>query len=199
MTKRIYFVHDTAIVETVDIGKGTKIWAFCNVQKGAVIGTECNICDRCFIESGAVVGDRVTIKNGVSVWEGVTIENDVFIGPNTVFTNDIRPRSKVHRTAYDKTLVCQGATIGAGATIVAGHTIGRWAFIGAGAVVTRDVPEHELWYGNPARHAGYVCKCGQRLTFDYQLSENTVGEIHRAVCVCGLEYKLENGQVICTS
>ena len=153
MTDKEFYVHPTALVATKYIGKGTRIWAFANVQQDASIGADCNICDHCFVERNVVVGDRVTVKNGVSLWEGVVLEDDVFVGPNAVFTNDIRPRSKVYHDELDKTLVKQGATIGANATIVAGHTIGRYAFIGAGAVVTKNVPDFSLWYGNPARLA----------------------------------------------
>ncbi|MEA2030341.1 MAG: acyltransferase [candidate division Zixibacteria bacterium] len=198
MSKRKFFTHDTAIVETINIGKGTRIWAFCNIQKDADIGSECNICDHCFIESGAVVGNSVTIKNGVSVWDGVTIEDDVFIGPNAIFTNDIHPRSKAYRSVYDKTLIRQGATIGAGATIIAGNMIGKWAFIGAGTVVTKDVPDYGLWYGNPARPIGYVCKCGQRLIFE-NIGADTADKTRSITCACGLKYTMVNGQVICNS
>ncbi|MBU8932391.1 MAG: N-acetyltransferase [candidate division Zixibacteria bacterium] len=198
MTGNKHFIHETAIVETHNIGDGTRIWAFCNIQKGGTIGADCNICDHCFVEANVVVGDRVTIKNGVSLWDGVVIEDDVFVGPSVVFTNDIRPRSKAHRTEYDRTLVRQGATIGAGVTIVAGNTIGRYAFVGAGAVVTHDVPDFTLCYGNPARLKGYVCRCGERLDFnsDY-LDQNTTGT--RSVCACGLHFRLDADQVICES
>lgn len=187
------FIHETAIVETLDIGEGTRVWAFCNIQKGSTVGADCNVCDHCFIESNARVGDRVTIKNGVSLWDGVTIEDDVFIGPQAIFTNDIRPRSRVHRDQYDRTLVRRGATIGAGAVIIAGNTIGRYAFVGAGAVVACDVPDYALVFGNPARLKGYVCKCGEKLEFGTKDSEE---QISSAGCDCGLSYRIEDGQVI---
>ncbi|MCK4632822.1 MAG: N-acetyltransferase [candidate division Zixibacteria bacterium] len=188
--RKQYFIHDNAIVETVDIGEDTRIWAFCNVQKGARIGASCNICDHSFVENNVVIGDGVTVKNGVSLWDGVVIEDRVFIGPNAVFTNDIRPRSRVSKPQFDRTLVKEGATIGANATIVAGHTIGRYAFIGAGAVVTSDVPDFEVWFGNPARHQGYVCKCAERFEFA------TGGEeVILATCSCGLQYRLVDGTV----
>ena len=193
------FVHPSAICESAIIGSGTRIWAFCNVQKGAVIGSEVNICDHCFVEQNVIVGDRVTVKNGVSLWDGLTIEDDVFIGPNAVFTNDVFPRSKARHDKFDKTLIRRGATIGANATIVAGHTIGRYAFIGAGAVVTKDVPDFSLWLGNPARPAGYVCRCAKRLSIPSDvLTEGPGSKSYRAICICGLEYLLDNGRLTAT-
>ena len=179
-----YFTHETALVHTTQIGEGTRIWAFCNILNDAVIGRECNICDHCSIENNVVIGNRVTIKNGVSIWDGMTIEDDVFIGPNAVFTNDVYPRSKVYHTEVDKTLIQQGATIGANAVIIAGHKIGRYSFVGAGAVVTKDVPDFSIWYGNPAIQQGYVCKCTKRLFFTDKQKET--------VCKCGLKFKLHN-------
>ncbi len=163
MNDRNFFVHHTALCNAREIGPGTRIWAFCNVQEDARIGADCNICDHCFVENNAVIGDRVTIKNGVSIWDGVVIEDDVFIGPNAVFTNDVYPRSKARLDDYAATRIERGATVGANASVVAGHTIGRYAFIGAGAVVTKDVAPHTLWLGNPAKQAGYVCRCARRL------------------------------------
>jgi len=192
MAPNKYFVHDTAIVESNQIGEKSRIWAFCNVQKGVVLGKNCNICDHSFIESNVTIGDNVTVKNGVSLWDGVTIEDDVFIGPNAVFTNDIKPRSKVYHQQLDKTLIKQGASIGAGAIIVAGHTIGRYAFIGAGAVVTKDVPDFTIWYGNPARMQGYICKCSKEITFAEEIKKV-------AQCACGVEYELVDGVVVCKS
>jgi len=186
-----FFVHPAALCASATIGEGTRIWAFSNVQKLAVIGKDCNICDHCFVENNVRIGNRVTVKNGVSLWDGMTIEDDVFIGPNAVFTNDIFPRSKVYHDQVDKTLLKQGATIGANAVVVAGHTIGKWAFIGAGAVVTKDVPDFTLWYGNPAKMIGYVCRCAKRLEFA------GASPLHQnAVCECGLSYGLESGFVV---
>ncbi|RME22746.1 MAG: N-acetyltransferase, partial [Candidatus Zixiibacteriota bacterium] len=160
------------------------IWAFCNIQAGVTIGADCNIGDHCFIEDGVQIGDRVTVKNGVCLWKGVTVEDDVFIGPQAVFTNDRRPRSKQY-TEPVATLLKRGASIGGNAVIVAGTVIGRWAMIGAGAVVTSDVPDFTLWYGNPARQQGYVCRCGEQLQFiDGQ-----------AGCSCGNQYRLVEGRV----
>ncbi|MFQ5454225.1 MAG: acyltransferase [Candidatus Zixiibacteriota bacterium] len=188
MPKKDYFIHATAIVETDKIKPGTRIWAFCNVQKGAIIGAECNIGDHCFIEKNVIIGDCVTIKNGVSLWDGIVIEDDVFIGPNAVFTNDIYPRSKIYHNEVDRTLIQQGATIGANAVIVAGHTIGQFAFIGAGAVVTKNIPDFTIWYGNPAAFNGYICKCTLKLNFDNDRIQTT--------CNCGLSYTLIDKKVV---
>lgn len=151
-----YFKHPMAIVETDRIGRGSRIWAFAHVLPGAAIGEDCNICDHVFIENQVVVGDRVTIKCGVQLWDGVTLEDDVFVGPNVTFTNDPFPRSKRHPSQYAQTRVCQGASIGANATLLPGVTIGPKAMIGAGAVVTRDVPAFAIVVGNPATIRGYV-------------------------------------------
>lgn len=160
-----FFVHDRGLCESESIGEGTRIWAFAHVMKGAQIGGGCNICDHAFVESGAVIGDRVTIKNAVLVWDGVVIGDDVFVGPNAVFTNVERPRAefKLGREQFARTVVRRGATIGANATLVCGVTVGDYAFIGAGAVVTKDVPAHALVVGNPARSLGWACICGERL------------------------------------
>ena len=166
------FVHPKGINESEQVGDGSRIWAFAHVMSGAVVGKDCNIGDHAFIESGAVLGDGVTIKNGVLVWEGVTLENFVFVGPAAVFTNDLFPRSPRNPVAsaryHDKswlkpTLVKEGATIGASATIVCGVTLGRYSMVGAGAVVLKDVPDFRLVVGNPARPIGWVCMCGERL------------------------------------
>ncbi len=152
----LVYIHPNAIVETTRIGAGTRIWAFAHVLPGAVVGTSCNICDGVFIEGGAVVGDRVTLKCGVQVWSGVTLHDDVFVGPNATFTNDLFPRSGQRPVSYEPTVVRAGASIGANATILAGLTIGECAMVGAGAVVTRDVPPGALVVGNPARIRGWV-------------------------------------------
>ena len=151
-----YFAHPQAIVESKNIGAATRIWAFVHVLPGAVIGEDCNLCDHVFIENDVVVGDRVTIKSGVQLWDGVRIEDDVFIGPNVAFTNDPFPRSKQHPEKYSQTVVQKGASIGANATILPGLTIGRNAMVGAGAVVTNDVPPNSIVVGNPARIVNYV-------------------------------------------
>jgi acetyltransferase-like isoleucine patch superfamily enzyme len=151
-----YFAHPDARVETESIGAGTRIWAFAHVLEGARIGADCNICDHTFIESGVEVGNRVTIKCGVQLWEGVTLEDDVFIGPNATFTNDRFPRSRQHPSSYARTRVRKGASVGANATILPGITIGSQAMIGAGAVVTGDVPARAIVIGNPGYVAGYT-------------------------------------------
>jgi acetyltransferase-like isoleucine patch superfamily enzyme len=165
MTEDPAYRHDTALVESRAIGPGTRIWAFTHIMAGATIGAHCNICDHCFVEAGAVIGDHVTLKNGVAVWDHVTLEDGVFVGPNATFTNDRRPRSGNPRWQAQKTVVGSGASIGANATILCGIRIGTFAMIGAGAVVTADVPDHALTYGNPARVCGWVCTCAARLTF----------------------------------
>lgn len=180
------FIHPNAIVETDQIGDGTRIWAFTHVLKGARIGKNCNICDHTFIEEDVIIGDNVTIKSGVYLWNGVRIENNVFIGPNATFTNDIRPRSKVYPEEFTKTYVKEGASIGANATILCGITIGKWAMIGAGSVVTKDVPDYALVYGVPAKVVGYVCECGKDLKFKES----------RAECECRKAYEFKNGRVV---
>ena len=150
------FAHPDARVETDAIGPRTRIWAFAHILAGARIGADCNICDHTFIEGGAEVGDRVTLKCGVQLWEGVTLEDDVFVGPNATFSNDPYPRSKRPPASYARTLVRHGASIGANATILPGITIGSEAMIGAGAVVTRDVPARAVVMGNPGYVTGYM-------------------------------------------
>ncbi|MDR9851139.1 WxcM-like domain-containing protein [Herbaspirillum huttiense] len=151
-----FYVHPNALCESAQIGENTRIWAFAHILPQAVIGSDCNICDGVFVENDVVVGDRVTIKCGVQLWDGVHLENDVFVGPNVTFTNDLRPRSKQYPASFEKTLVCEGASIGANATILPGLVIGRSAMIGAGAVVTQSVPPYAIVVGNPARITGYA-------------------------------------------
>ena len=151
-----YSKHANAIVETETIGSGTRIWAFVHVMPGAHIGADCNLCDHVFIENDVIVGDRVTIKSGVQLWDGVRIEDDVFIGPNVTFTNDPFPRSKQYPDKYVLTVIQKGASIGANATILPGITVGQNAMVGAGSVVTRDIPPNAIVWGNPAQITGYV-------------------------------------------
>jgi UDP-2-acetamido-3-amino-2,3-dideoxy-glucuronate N-acetyltransferase len=150
--------HPLALCESEDVGTGTRIWPFAHVMAGAHVGAGCNICEGAFIETGAWVGDGVTVKNGVLIWDRVVIEDYVFLGPGAVFTNDLFPRAGAGKSHDDflPTLVQRGATIGANATLVCGVTIGHHAFVGAGAVVTRDVPAHALVFGNPAVQRGWV-------------------------------------------
>jgi len=160
-----YMAHPLALVESDEIGEGTRIWAFAHVMKNARIGWGCNIGEHCYIEQGVTLGNNVTVKNGVNVWRGVTIEDDVFLGPNCVLTNDPNPRAYIKKSADSlvETLIRNDATVGANATIVCGVAIGQYAFIGAGAVVIRSVPDFALVVGNPARQIGWMCQCAQRI------------------------------------
>lgn len=162
-----YYLHPSSYVdEGAEIGAGTKIWHFCHLMPGVQVGKNCNIGQNVFIASGVQIGNNVKIQNNVSVYTGVTLEDDVFLGPSMVFTNVINPRSHVNRKdEYLPTRVGRGASIGANATIVCGVTLGEYCFIGAGAVVTRDVPPYALVHGNPARFRGWMCRCGVRLPF----------------------------------
>lgn len=155
-------IHSLADVQSENIGKNTNIWQFCVVLKGAAIGINCNINAHCLIENDVVIGNNVTVKSGVQIWDGITVEDNVFIGPNVTFTNDFLPRSKQYPSEFLKTAIQQGASIGANSTIVGGITIGEYAMVGAGSVVTKNIGIQELWYGNPAKLRGYVCKCGQK-------------------------------------
>lgn len=158
-----YFIHPSAIVDTKNIGESTRIWAFVHVLKGAKIGGNCNICDHCYIEQGVVLGNNVTVKCGVYLWDGVHVEDNVMIGPNVVFTNDIRPRSKNINYKKVNTHIKKGASLGANSTILAGVTIGKYAMTGIASVVTRDVPDYALVYGNPAKIKGWVDEHGNKL------------------------------------
>jgi UDP-2-acetamido-3-amino-2,3-dideoxy-glucuronate N-acetyltransferase len=184
-----YFAHETAVVdEGCKIGKGTKIWHFSHIMTGCELGENCNIGQNVVVSPQVILGRNVKVQNNVSIYTGVICEDDVFLGPSMVFTNVINPRSNVNRRGqYTKTVVRHGASIGANATIVCGHDIGRFAFIGAGAVVTKEVPDYALVVGNPARHVGWMSEYGHRLNF------NDRGE---AVCPeSGEKYKLENNKV----
>ncbi len=154
--ERTYSVHPAGICESTAIGERTRIWAFAHILPGAVIGSDCNICDHVFIENDVVLGDRVTVKSGVQLWDGVRLGNDVFVGPNATFSNDKFPRSRQRPAEFARTVVRDGASIGANATILPGLTVGLNAMVGAGAVVTKDVPANAVVYGNPARIEGYT-------------------------------------------
>lgn len=159
-----FFCHPTAEVEPgARIGRGTRLWRQVHVRTGAVIGEECNIGKNVFIDEGVRLGDRVKIQNNVSVYRGVTLESEVFVGPGVVFTNDLRPRAVNPEWVVVPTLVRRGASIGGGAVIVCGNEVGEWAMVAAGAVVTRSVAAHEVVVGNPARHHGWVCRCGRSI------------------------------------
>jgi len=173
------FVHPMGLCESDRVGPRTRIWAFAHVLPGAQVGADCNLGDHAFVEGGARLGDRVTVKNAVLVWDRVTVEDEVFLGPNVVFTNDLAPRVGWRKAPEQlvATLVRHGASVGANATVVCGVTVGRYAFVAAGAVVTRDVADHGLVAGNPAARIGWVCACGRRL-----------GE--GLACACGRRYRL---------
>ena len=182
MSERKYFIHERGWCESDNIGDGTRIWANVHVMKGAKIGKDVNIGEGCFIENDVVIGDDVVIKNGISLWDGITIEDRVFLGPHMVFTNDLFPRAKLFHDKVIRTVVQQGASIGANATIICGITIGRFAMVGAGSVVTRNVPDHGLVFGNPAKLHGYICECAKKLQFKKNQSK----------CECGCAYELLN-------
>ena len=168
MKETDYFVHETAVIDDdCEIGSGTKIWHFSHLMTGCVVGRGCNLGQNVVIAPGVVLGDNVKIQNNVSVYTGVTCEDDVFLGPSCVFTNVINPRSAVSRkNEYMPTKVCKGASIGANATVICGCVIGEYAMIGAGAVVTKDIPAFALVVGNPARQTGWVSEYGHHLDFD---------------------------------
>lgn len=175
-----YFVHESSFIDPdVSIGKGTKIWHFCHIQSGAKIGENCSFGQNVNVSSHVKIGNGVKVQNNVSVYEGVELEDYVFCGPSMVFTNDLTPRAKYPKgtAGYKKTLLKKGATIGANATVICGNTIGRWAMAAAGAVITKDVPDHALVAGIPARQIGWVCECGQVLEDKLSCKE------------CGRKYK----------
>ncbi len=180
-------IHPTALVATKAIGDGTRIWAFVNILAGARIGADCNVCDRCFIENDVVLGDRVTVKCGVSLYDGLVLEDGVFVGPGVIFSNDPRPRSRRRPEAFPQTRVREGASLGAGAILLPGIAVGRFAMVGAAALVTRDVPDFALVYGGPAQIHGHVCRCGKTLRF----------ENGSTACSCGRRYaRHASGEVV---
>lgn len=187
-----FFAHESAIIdEGCNIGKGSKIWHFSHIMTGCTLGEKCNIGQNVVVSPDVVLGNNVKVQNNVSIYTGVTCEDDVFLGPSMVFTNIVNPRSAIIRKSeYVKTIVRKGASIGANATIVCGHDIGEFAFIGAGAVVTKEVPAYGLVVGNPAKHIGWMSEFGHRLNFDengfavcpeskvkYQLKNNKVSKL----------------------
>lgn len=192
MTEAPYFAHPTAVIdEPISIGDGTKIWHFCHVMSGAVIGRGCSLGQNCFVARGVRIGDRVKVQNNVSIYAGTDIEDDVFLGPSCVLTNVSNPRSQVDRRGlYETTRIRRGATIGANSTVVCGVTIGRYAFVGAGAVVTRDVEDYALVMGVPARRVGWMSRHGHRLLLESPGDD--------AVCPeSGLRYGLDAEGVRC--
>lgn len=187
-----FFVHESSYIdEGAVIGAGTKIWHFCHIMPRSRIGERCNIGQNVVISPDVTLGNNVKIQNNVSVYTGVIVEDDAFLGPSMVFTNVINPRSHVNRKdEYKRTLVRKGASIGANATIVCGVTLGCYCFVGAGSVVTRDVPDYALVYGSPARVHGWMCQCGEQLSFTEQAG------VERTVCQsCGDVYR-KQGQVV---
>lgn len=190
MEEKQFFSHETAVIdEGCRIGKGTRIWHFSHIMKDCVIGENCNLGQNVVISPEVILGKNVKVQNNVSVYTGVICEDDVFLGPSMVFTNVINPRSAVkRRDQYMKTLVKKGATIGANATIICGNNIGKFAFIGAGAVITRDVKDYALVIGNPAKQTGWMSEYGHKLSFD---------ESNIAICPeSGEKYSLEQEKVI---
>ena len=187
-----YFTHETAIIdEPCEIGSGTKIWHFCHVMAGARIGENCVFGQNCFVGKDVVIGSNVKVQNNVSIYTGTIVEDDVFLGPSCVLTNVTNPRSQVNRhDLFEKTLLQRGSTIGANATIVCGTTIGRYAFVGAGAVVTSDVPDYALMVGVPACQKGWMSRHG------HQLQGVSIGEVVRCP-ESGLRYKLRDGILRC--
>jgi len=187
MKKEQRFIHESALVETKRVGERTRIWRNVHVLPGAVIGSRCNIGEGCYVENHVRIGSGVTIKNNVAIWDNVTIEDDVFVGPAAVFTNDRRPRAGIKKKSTDLvgTLIKKGATIGANATIMCGLTIHEFAFVGAGSVVTKDVPAHHMVRGNPARFQGLVCRCASPIP----------PGVKSYRCECGLEWMI-NGVLI---
>jgi UDP-2-acetamido-3-amino-2,3-dideoxy-glucuronate N-acetyltransferase len=173
--------HPQAIVESEHIGPGTNVWAFAHILPGAVVGAHCNICDHVFIENNVRIGDRVTIKCGVQLWDGIIIEDDVFIGPNATFANDPYPRSRQYPEKFEKTIIRQGASIGANATILGGMTIGKNSMVGAGAVVTRDVPPNAVVIGNPSVIKGYVDSENSKKTVELRRPSWEVPGAHESV------------------
>lgn len=188
-----YFVHPSAYVdEPASIGTGSKIWHFCHLMPNAILGSNCILGQNVFVASGVKLGDRVKVQNNVSIYTGVICEDDVFLGPSMVFTNVINPRSHIERKEeFRSTLLKQGASVGANATIICGATLGRFCFVGAGSVVTHDVPDYGLIYGVPARLRGHVCQCGVNLPFS-----RLVGPEQTQCPSCNLRYvKNEGGRV----
>jgi len=169
-----FFVHKLADVQTEKIGIGTKIWQFVIVLKDATIGKNCNINSNVFIENDVVIGDNVTVKSGVQIWDGIVLEDNVFIGPNVTFTNDLTPRSKQYPSSFEKTIVRRGASIGANSTIIAGNVLGEFSLVGAGSVVTKSIGKNQVWFGNPAKHTGYITNEGVLLDLNLKQKKSNI-------------------------
>ncbi|NRT74315.1 acyltransferase [Clostridium beijerinckii] len=185
-----YFVHESSYIDNdVVIGDGTKIWHFSHIMSNSIIGEKCNIGQNVVISPGVKIGDGVKIQNNVSVYTGVICEDYVFLGPSCVFTNVVNPRSFIERKSeYKETIIGKGASIGANVTIVCGHNIGKYALVGAGAVVTKHIPDYALVVGNPASIMGYVCECGEKLNFKDE---------HATCEACGKKYSKDREKVEC--
>lgn len=187
-----YFVHPTAeIADDAVIGARTQIWHQCQVMKGAKIGESCKLGKSVYVDFGVQIGSRVKIQNGISIYKGVTVEDDVLLGPHMAFTNDLYPRAFNNRYEIVPTLVRRGASVGANATIVCGVILGEYCMVGAGSVVTNDVPDYALVVGNPANIVGYVCECGTRLKIDFRKRHDREAKCES----CGKQYKLETGAI----
>lgn len=189
MKEKNYFVHESSYVdEPTEIGEGTKVWHFSHIMKNCKIGKNCNIGQNVVISPDVIIGNNVKIQNNVSVYTGVICEDDVFLGPSCVFTNVINPRSFIERKSeYRQSVIKKGATIGANATIVCGHNLGQFSFVGAGSVVTKDVPDYALVVGNPARILYYTCECAEKMIFD--------NNNHFKCPKCGKEYVMESNKI----
>lgn len=193
MTEKKCFIHESSYVdEGAVIGDNTKIWHFCHIMKNTIIGRDCSLGQNVVAGPNVKIGNNVKVQNNVSIYDGVEIEDDVFCGPSMVFTNVINPRSHIARkNEFRKTILKKGATVGANATIVCGHTLGRYCFIGAGSVVTRDVPDFALLVGNPARITGWVCQCGVKLLAGASLKTDA-----KPICpVCKTAYRVDGGKL----
>lgn len=180
-----YFKHDKAIIDSKNIGVKTRVWGFSHILSEAKLGKNCNVCEHVFIENDVIIGDNVTIKNGVYIWDGIRILDNVFVGPNVTFVNDNHPRSKQYPEEFEKTRISKGSSLGANSTILGGIEVGKYATVGAGAVVTKNVKPYEVVVGNPAHRIGYNCQCGKKLLKDNQIFK----------CECGKKFKISDDKL----
>lgn len=190
MKRKNVSIHGTAEVsDKAEIGKGTSVWHYCQIREGVRIGKNCSFGKGVYVDNGVIIGNDVKVQNRVNLYHGVVVEDDVFLGPSMTFTNDLRPRSFIwSEEKVGRTLVKRGASIGANATVICGNTIGEYSMVGAGAVVTKDVPDHALVVGNPARIVGFVCKCGERLKYGGDVGRD---KVEMACTECGETIELE--------